>query len=94
MNYKFAQLGLVLAKRRVAIHWAQPEPPKVKKWMEDLREWAIAEEIRLRLVRTDVNADRDIEMWRTLIEGISEQTGQKSPECSSPDIEDRLNEQE
>ena len=51
----------MLAKRRIAIHWAEPGHPMIEKWRGDLREWAVAEKIRLRLVRTDDNTDRDKE---------------------------------
>ena len=47
----FVLLLLVLAKRRVAIGWMGAEGPKVERWEADVREWAVAEEIRLKKIQ-------------------------------------------
>ena len=57
MFYKMALLGLVLARQCIAIHWSKPVAPTQEKWGTDLQEWATGEEVRLKKVRTDENAD-------------------------------------
>ena len=68
MASRFAQLGLVLAKRRIAIHWTRAAPLKEETWLKDLREWAVAEERRLKMVRLDKKAERELEAWSEMVE--------------------------
>ena len=58
ITYKFAQLALVLAKRRVAITWLGTQCPKVDRRVTEVVEWAIAE-VRLKACRKDVRLEED-----------------------------------
>ena len=66
MHRRFALLLLVLAKRRVAIHWMGKNGPQIQKWKEDVAEWAVAEETRLRKCRKDVKREEDLGVWRQI----------------------------
>ena len=45
VSRKFVMLGIVLAKRRVAIGWLSRVPPRIEEWWKDILEWALAEEV-------------------------------------------------
>ncbi|KAJ1089464.1 hypothetical protein NDU88_002615 [Pleurodeles waltl] len=68
MNHRFVLLGLVLAKWWVAIYWMQLTGPEVQKWMEDMHEWGTADERRLCAVRTDDNAQSNLEIWEDMLD--------------------------
>ena len=67
MGYKFTQLALLLARRRVAITWMGQESPKVERWLSDVSEWSLAEMIRLKKCRTDEKLEEDLEQWSLLL---------------------------
>ena len=65
MAYKFLQLALVLAKRRVTITWMGSEGPSFERWINDVMEWAVAELISL---RPDDKLVQEIEHWSGMLE--------------------------
>ncbi|KAJ1158299.1 hypothetical protein NDU88_010991 [Pleurodeles waltl] len=68
----YALLGLIIAKRSIAIHWLSPRAPTGKAWGGDTAEWAGAEEEHLRRTRNDAKAQDVLRAWaemtRTLLE--------------------------
>ncbi|KAJ1155997.1 hypothetical protein NDU88_008722 [Pleurodeles waltl] len=52
----------------LAIQWTRPEPPAVHKWLADLQECATVEEHGLKKVKTDLHAERDVELCRGMVE--------------------------
>ncbi|KAJ1108218.1 hypothetical protein NDU88_005600 [Pleurodeles waltl] len=88
MQYKLTLLELVLTKHQIAIHWTQPRPQTLVRWRVDLLKWGVAEERRLKQVCTDENAERDLEIWGDMLEGlISEMTQQAPPSGNSQVME-------
>lgn len=82
LTYKLLQLMLVLARRRIAISWMGQKGPDSTLWLRDVREWSLAEEIRMKIARRDEKAVDDILAWRELCTaGLAE--GDPSPQ--SPD---------
>ena len=70
MQYKFIQLLLLLAKRRVVISWMGE--PQLERWEADVLEWSVAEEIELGKCRRDEKLEDDLETWRALISRFTE----------------------
>ena len=68
MQYKFTQLLLILAKRRVAISWMGLRVPQIEKWEGDVREWALAEEVRLRKCRHDEKLEEELKIWKAFLD--------------------------
>ena len=71
ISLKFLQLLFLLAKPRVAITWMGDAAPIVDLWERDVAEWAVAEEVRMKLCRTDnkVGDDRDVGLFDLKIAG-------------------------
>ena len=70
MSRKFVLLGLVLAKRRIAIRWLSRVRPRLKEWRKDILEWALAEEVHMKKSRRDEKLEDDILSWSAMIEGM------------------------
>ena len=63
MLYKFTQLALLLAKRRVAITWMGTRAPSVTKWLADVVEWRVAEKVRRQNCSKDHKLQEDLDSW-------------------------------
>ncbi|KAJ1135869.1 hypothetical protein NDU88_002298 [Pleurodeles waltl] len=48
MEWTFMQPALVLARHRVAIAWMNTWGPSLQGWRNDIKEWEVAEDMRLR----------------------------------------------
>ena len=78
LTRKFIMLGLVLAKRRIAIRWLSKNPPRIEDWLRDMIEWSIAEEVHMKKIRKDDKRETDILAWGTLVEALNIQGGPES----------------
>ena len=65
--HTFLHLVLLLAKRRVAIAWMGDLSPSLERWERDVTEWSVAEEVRMKMCRTDDKLVEDLEVWGSLI---------------------------
>ena len=63
-------LGLVLAKRRIAIRWLSRVPPKIEEWRKDMMEWALAEEVHMKKIRKDEKAEENLVAWSNMLQEI------------------------
>ncbi|KAJ1097022.1 hypothetical protein NDU88_002151 [Pleurodeles waltl] len=75
MQHRFTFLGLILAKRWVAIHWLQNNVLMTEKWLSGTLKWGTVKERRLHLVCTDdKNVDHDLELKGSMLEDMSDVT--------------------
>ncbi|KAJ1136055.1 hypothetical protein NDU88_002479 [Pleurodeles waltl] len=72
MSLRFALLGLVLAKRPVAIHWLQTAATTACRWLLDLQDLGVAEERKLMMERIDEHAEVDLERWAAMLDCLTE----------------------
>lgn len=77
---RFLVLGLVIAKRRIAIHWLTQQGPLVAKWRTDLREWALAEERHMRNTRRDDKLPEVLLAWGMMIQEITGRSSHSTQE--------------
>ncbi|KAJ1093982.1 hypothetical protein NDU88_007068 [Pleurodeles waltl] len=64
IHHRLGQLGLVLAKRRVAIHWIRSTAPVSGRWLANAQEWGGDGERHLRVVRMDDSDEQDVAVVR------------------------------
>lgn len=85
LTRKLVMLGLILAKRRIAISWRSPNPPCIKSWLSDWSEWATAEAICMKRVRHNEKVEDDLHAWTAMLTDIKDmQTAIATPTTNTP----------
>ncbi|KAJ1183906.1 hypothetical protein NDU88_000716 [Pleurodeles waltl] len=72
LSRTFLLLGLVLAKRIIAMKWIAREPPVVGEWWRDVLEWTVAEKVYMKHTKHDEKVEDELKAWAAMLDALKD----------------------